>query len=233
MSYSFKIALFLYIFILNCKPDSQLSKSDIQSVDKLREDIKFNEVIVESQYSFDTFARKNKGCWYPFDMANYRDFETLKVPTKRGFAKLDFVYCNFFFELKSDGRHTWYSSNWYGEYPKTFTKMTCKQNRCEFEFGNSSLDGKTFTPKQGVIKFTILDDRHIELVDYPKDVFTEIEDIRGIYRYFPSDHNLLGKAFCQMNKEELLKNREIYPPKEIECIDPDDVREAEKNGKTE
>lgn len=214
--------------ILFCKPESNEGKPTT-ALEPEKQEIQFEEVIIDSKYSFETFARGNQGCWYSFDKANQEDFEALTVPPKPGFSKRDFVYCGFSFQFSPDKRHTWYSSQWYGEYPKTFTKMTCKRNRCEFEFGNSSLDGKTFTPKSGVIKFTILDDKHIELVSYPKDVFTEIEDIRGIYRYFPSDSNLSGEAFCQMDKEELLKNRNIYPPKKIECINPDDIRNAAEN----
>ncbi|MCG6144511.1 hypothetical protein [Leptospira bandrabouensis] len=226
MKSSLAFILFCLMCIAFCKSERSAESNKIASTPDDKLEIKFDEVIIDSKYSFQFFARGNKGCWYSFEKANYRDFDLLKVPPKPGFFKHDLINCSFFIELKTDATHTWYSSDWYGEYPKTFTKMTCKRNQCEFEFGNSSLDGDTFTPKKGVIKFIILDDKHIELVDYPKDIFTEVEDIRGIYRYFPSDRNLPGETFCQMDKDELLKNRNIYPPKKVECINPDDIRNA-------
>ncbi len=204
--------------------------------------VPFEEKKIGSVYGWSFFDRERKyQCFSDFEETNYEEFNLRKKGPRPNGKIWDIASCKMHFYTIPNGTHIFNGfGGWFDEWPKAITKIICTKNKCEMYFwdymNSNPMDGTAsdVLPRKGKFTFVILDSNHFELVDYPKDVISRDHDFRGkIYRYFPQNYELPGKAFCQMDKEELIKNRDIYPPNEIECINPDDVRKAEENGKTD
>ncbi|TGN04391.1 hypothetical protein [Leptospira ilyithenensis] len=235
------VILFLFLLI-GCGEKAAEKKEETVTVNKEEAPgIPFEEKINNSIYNWSFFERVGgEECWEEFQIVNYEAFESLKKDPKRGFSKHDFVSCDFGFYTLPNGTHIFegITGKWFEEWPKAITKLECNKNKCDMYFGDytngSPRVGKgNLIPRKGKFTFVILDSKHFQLVDYPKDVLDRSSNLRGIYRYFPKSHELPSEAFCQIDKDELLKNKDIYPPKELECINPDDARKAAENEEKE
>ncbi|TGN17513.1 hypothetical protein [Leptospira idonii] len=237
-----RILLFFFLLI-GCKQEGKeptSKESPLVSPTKELKGFQFEEKITNSNYNWSFFERVGgEECWDDFEKANYQAFELRKNGPGPRQSLIDFAACRLHFYILPNGTHILTgndSGEWFEENPKAITKLECNKNICEMSYAdylsyypkNDKPDRVVkIEPRQGKIKFIILDSKHFQLVDYPKHMLERDRNYRGmIYRYFPSAHNLSGDSFCQMDKEELLKNREIYPPKQIECINPDDLRKA-------
>ncbi|TGN13750.1 hypothetical protein [Leptospira ilyithenensis] len=239
----FRRTVILFLFLLiGCEKKAVEKKEEMTAVKKEETSgIAFEEKINNSIYNWSFFERVGgEECWEQFQIVNYEAFEARKNGPGPRQAVRDFVACSLEFYTLPGGTHIFNGAlgGWFEESPKAITKLECNRNKCEMYFGdytngNPRVGKGGYIPRKGKFTFVILDSKHLELVNYPKDVLDGNRDIRGIYRYFPNAHDLPAEAFCQIDKDELLKNKDIYPPKELECINPDDARKAAENEEKE